>query len=111
MAYQKRIPPIKIRLNTDDFNKLVEIVNIQTENENEVIKNNASRLKDKLLRYSIPFTNDDGVIVEIRFYPREIAEMFYILFSGIDDIKINADYFDVLVKVREKVKSERQNEE
>ena len=67
MAYQKRIPPIKIRLNTDDFNKLVEIVNIQTENENEIIKNNASRLKDKLLRYSIPFTNDDGVIVEIRF--------------------------------------------
>ena len=37
--------------------------------------------------------------------------MFYILFSGIDDIEINADYFDVLVKVREKVKSERQNEE
>lgn len=111
MAYQKRIPPIKIRLNTDDFNKLVEIVNIQTENENEDIKNNAIRLKDKLLRYSIPFTNEDGVIIEIRFYPREIAETFYILFSVIEDLDVKTNYYDVLVKVREKIKEERQNQE
>lgn len=111
MAYSKRIPPIKIRLNVEDFNRLVEIVNIQTENEKEEIATSSSRMKDKLLRYSIPFTNDGVVIVEIRFYPREIAEMFYILFDGIEDVDVQTDYFDVLVKVRENIKNKKQSEE
>jgi len=111
MAYSKRIPPIKIRLNVEDFNRLVEIVNIQTENEKEEIATYSSRMKDKLLRYSIPFINDGVVIVEIRFYPREIAEMFYILFDGIEDVDVQTDYFDVLVKVRENIKNKKQSEE
>jgi len=111
MAYSKRIPPIKIRLNVEDFNRLVEIVNIQTENEKEEIATYSSRMKDKLLRYSIPFTNDGVVIVEIRFYPREIAEMFYILFDGIEEVDVQTDYFDVLVKVRENIKNKKQSEE
>lgn len=111
MTYQKRIPPIKIRLNVDDFNKLVEIVNIQTENANEYIATYSSRIKDKLLRYSIPFTNDGVVVIEIRFYPREIAEMFYILFAGIEDVDVQANYYDVLIKVRENIKKKKQDEE
>lgn len=111
MAFQKKTPPIKIRLNINDFNKLVEVISIQSENENEDIKNNSVRLKDKLLRYSIPFTNDDSVIIEIRFYPREIAEMFYVLFNGIEDVEVKTNYYDVLVKVRENIKNKKQDKE
>jgi hypothetical protein len=111
MAFQKKTPPIKIRLNINDFNKLVEVISIQSENENEDIKNNSVRLKEKLLRYSIPFTNDDSVIIEIRFYPREIAEMFYVLFNGIEDVEVKTNYYDVLVKVRENIKNKKQDKE
>jgi len=111
MAFQKKTPPIKIRLNINDFNKLVEVISIQSENENEDIKNNSVRLKDKLLRYSIPFTNDDSVIIEIRFYTREIAEMFYVLFNGIEDVEVKTNYYDVLVKVRENIKNKKQDKE
>ena len=37
MAYSKRIPPIKIKLNVDEFNKLVEVLNNMIDYENERI--------------------------------------------------------------------------
>ena len=62
MAYQKRIPPIKIRLNTDDFNKLVEIVNIQTENENEIITIVDFSPKSRWLFYLTAFSADNPFV-------------------------------------------------
>ena len=113
MAYSKRIPPIKIKLKVDEFNKLVEVLNNMNDYENERIAQKSSKMKDKLLRYSVPITEEDGTeMVDMRFYNNEITDLFYILFYGIEDmISIETNYFDVLVRVREKIKEEKVNNE
>lgn len=113
MAYSKRIPPIKIKLKVDEFNKLVEVLNNMIDYENERIAQKSSKMKDKLLRYSVPITEEDGTeMVDMRFYNNEIIDLFYILFYGIEDmISIETNYFDVLVRVREKIKEDKSNNE
>ena len=113
MAYSKRIPPIKIKLSIDEFNKVVEVLNIQSENKDENLANKSSKLKDKMLRYSVPITNEnEDTVVDIRFYQNEILDIFYIIFDGIkEDISVETDYFNVLIKVREKIKQEKMTNE
>ena len=45
MAYSKRIPPIKIKLNVDEYNKLLEILENMIDSDNE---------NDDAARYHIP---------------------------------------------------------
>lgn len=113
MAYSKRIPPIKIKLNVIEFNKLVEVLNNMIDYEDENISKKSSKMKDKLLRYSVPITEADGTeIVDMRFYNNEITDLFYILFYGIENmISIETNYFDVLVRVREKIKENKTTNE
>ena len=113
MAYSKRIPPIKIKLKVDEFNKLVEVLNNMIDYENERIAQKSSKMKDKLLRYSVPITEEDGTeMVDMRFYNNEITDLFYILFYGLEDIiSIETNYYDVLVRVREKIKEEKMTNE
>lgn len=113
MPYSKRIPPIKIKLNVDEFNKLVEVLNNMIDYENERIAQKSSKMKDKLLRYSVPITEEDGTeMVDMRFYNNEITDLFYVLFYGIENmISIETNYFDVLVRVREKIKENKKTNE
>ena len=111
MAYSKRIPPIKVKLNVDEFNKLVEILNNMIDYDNEKISKKSSKIKDKLLKYSVPITEDGTEMVDIRFYNNEITDLFYILFYEFENnIPIETNYYDVLVRVREKLKEEKNNE-
>ena len=113
MAYSKRIPPIKIKLNVDEFNKLVEVLNNMIDYEDERIAQKSSKMKDKLLRYSVPITEEDGIeMVDMRFYNNEITDLFYVLFYGIENmISIETNYYDVLVRVREKIKENKTTNE
>lgn len=113
MAYSKRIPPIKIKLNVDEFNKLVEVLNNMIDYENERIAQKSSKMKDKLLRYSVPITEEGGTeMVDMRFYNNEITDLFYVLFYGIENmISIETNYYDVLVRVREKIKENKTTNE
>ena len=113
MAYSKRIPPIKVKLNVNEFNKLVEILNNMIDFEDEKISQKSSKIKDKLLRYIVPIKEDDGTeMVDMRFYNNEITDLFYILFYGVEDIiTIETNYYDVLIRVREKLKEEKVNNE
>ncbi len=113
MAYSKRIPPIKVKLNVDEFNKLVEILNNMIDYDDEKISKKSSKIKDKLLRYSVPIKEDDGTeMVDIRFYNNEITDLFYILFYGVEDIiTIETNYYDVLIRVREKLREDNINNE
>ena len=113
MPYSKRIPPIKIKLNVDEFNKLVEVLNNMIDYVNERIAQKSSKMKDKLLRYSVPITEEDGTeMVDMRFYNNEITDLFYVLFYGIENmISIETNYFDVLVRVREKIKENKKTNE
>lgn len=114
MAYSKRIPPIKIKLNVDEFNKLIEALTNIADCDNETISNKSTKMKDKLLRYSVPITNEnEETILDIRFYNNEMVDLFYVLFYGIQDIisDVETNYFEVLVKVREKIKENKTNNE
>ena len=113
MPYSRRIPPIKIKLTVNNFNKLVEVLNNMIDYENERIAQKSSKMKDKLLMYSVPITEEDGTkMVDMRFYNNEITDLFYILFYGLEDIiSIETNYYDVLVRVREKIKEEKMTNE
>lgn len=109
MAYSKRMPPNKILLSVEEFNKLIEALTNLSECDDENISKKSSKMKDKLLRFSVPITNEnEETNVDMRFYNNEIVDLFYILFYGISDIvSTETNYFDVLVKVREKIKEEK----
>ena len=112
MAYSKRIPPIKIKLNVDEYNKLLEILENMIDSDNENYSNKLSKMKDKLLRYSVPITEEDGTtIVDMRFYNNEIVDLFMILFYEMGNIPINTNYYEVLLSVREKIKKSKMSEE
>ena len=109
MAYSKRIPPIKIKLNINEFNKFNEILENIINSDNELYSKKSAKLKEKLLRYSVPIKNEnEETKVDIRLYNNEIVDLFYILFYGIEDmISVETNYFDVLLQVREKIKEEK----
>lgn len=109
MAYSKRIPPIKIKVDIRSFNFLVEILSIHAEREDEVLAKKSSKMKDKLLRYSVPFeTEEKGTLIDIRFYPNEAEDLIYILFNSIDEFEVNTNYYEVLLKVRESLKNKEE---
>ena len=58
MPYQKRIPPVKVELSIEKFNLLVEMLTRYTQMSDERVAQLATKMKDKLLRYSIPRTEE-----------------------------------------------------
>lgn len=105
MAYQRRTPPIKIKIGIEKFNSLIEYIVSLEKSGIEDISYVAKKLKEKLLRYSIPITNEDGTTdIEIRFFPKEAGEIIILLLNEIDNIIPQNDYYNVLLDVREKIK-------
>ena len=100
MSYKRRIPPIKIELNQNSYNKLVECVNSKIKNDS--IDKNLEIIKNKLLRYSIPY--NDIKNVEIRLYLSEAKELIEILINSLGNIEPQVNYYETLLKVREKIK-------
>lgn len=100
MPYKRRIPPIKIELNQNSYNKLVECVNSKIINDS--IDKNLEIIKNKLLRYSIPY--NDIKNVEIRLYLSEAKELIEILINSLGNIEPQVNYYETLLKVREKIK-------
>ena len=103
MAHQTRIPPVKLTLDKILFNQLVGILdyntNLKIEDENFSII--ASKLKDKLLLYSVPRTKENGVeFVDIRFFTSEASDMIWQLLSQIEKKDILENYFDILISNR-----------
>lgn len=109
MPYQKRIPPVKVDLSIEKFNYLIEMLTRYTTTENEKIVALATKLKEKLLRYSIPrVTEEQETFIDVRFYPNEASEIIYMLLANTEDIQVDTNYYEVLVKVREKLKEDSQ---
>lgn len=102
MPFKKRIPPIKVEIKIDEFNKLTELINSASES----ISKDLEKLKDKLLKYSIP--TDNGSVI-IRLFPYEAEAMIGILFSFSNEIDIKDNYYEILLKSR-KIREERGDE-
>ena len=57
-------------------------------------KENATKLKELLLRYSIPQKDEDGdiSIIDIALFQKEAAELIVLLLSALDRVQVDEDY-------------------
>lgn len=105
MPYQTRTPSVKITIDKSLYNKLLGILdfNISLNEETENFSEVAKKLKDKLLRYSVPRKkeNDDTEFVEIRFFPNEASNMLWQLLIRASSYIEEENYYEVLLKNRE----------
>lgn len=94
IEYYKK-PSVKFVVNKGNFNKLMGILTFQEENIiTEEWKDNATKLKELLLKYSIPQKDEDGEIsiIDIALFQKEAAELIVLLLSALDRVQVNEDY-------------------
>ena len=94
IEYYKK-PSIKFIVNKGNFNKLMGILTFQEENIiTKEWKENATKLKELLLRYSIPQKDEDGdiSIIDIALFQKEAAELIVLLLSALDRVQVDEDY-------------------
>lgn len=113
MPYQNKLPPIKVCLGEDFYNLMIEVL-VRNESVNvDSTDKYAKELKEKLLRYGIPYkTEEEKNAVNLRFYTREASEMIMQLLVFIVmncDVELLTDYYSVLVKVREAKQQEKES--
>lgn len=104
MAHQTRMPSVKLTLDKALFNQLLGILdyNIKLEVDSENFSAIASKMKDKLLHYSVPRTNEEDVeFVDVRFFPNEASDMIWQLLLRADKNETVEDYFSILINNRE----------
>ncbi|MEI3401802.1 MAG: hypothetical protein V8R51_05610 [Clostridia bacterium] len=94
IEYYKK-PSVKFIVNKGNFNKLMGILTFQEENIiTKEWKENATKLKELLLRYSIPQKDEDGdiSIIDIALFQKEAAELIVLLLSALDRVQVDEDY-------------------
>lgn len=83
MPYTRK-PNIRLVIPDSDFDLLISalIGNADPENNLPGVADGAGALYDKLMKYSRPYTDEDGTnLVDMRFFPNEASEMILALFS------------------------------
>lgn len=102
MAYSKRIPPIKLVLNVEEYNDLVEVLTKNIEVSDGDVREIAKMTKEKLLRFSIPHEEDrEDIEIDIRLYINETIDIIDQLLLYINNKVDKIDYYQVLLKVKE----------
>lgn len=86
MSYEKKLPPFRVTITENEFNKLLSII----EDDNK-------ELKDKLMKYT--FTKEDNK-AELRLFPYEAECIFLLLFKNLKEADITDDYYQKLVNIR-----------
>ena len=105
MNYQKQLPKIKVVLDIESFNQLVELLSRYEEYDGERVANKCTRLKEKIMKYSVPHEDDEqNVFIDIRFFPNEATDLIYLLLSNIKEIIANDNYYAILLKAKESIK-------
>lgn len=96
---------VRVTLISNDFNKIVELVNqeaIKETNEKEEYK----KFFDKIMTYS--FVKEDKVTINL--YPSEARLLFYLLNRNLNPIVITNDWMQELMLKKEKYKAEKESE-
>ena len=104
MTYEARKPSSKLVLEKELFNQLIYILdkNIQVNLEEENFSKIAEKLKSKLLSYSVPRTDENGInYVDVRFFPNEASDMIWQLLIQAEKNGMIEDYYSTLIKNRE----------
>lgn len=104
MIEVRNIPSIKFILDKNNFNQMLEIISKGMTSTNEEIKERTAKIKNKLLRYSIPFEGENKEEqVNILLYQNELTDIYAIILATLN-IKPNNDYYKVLLETRAKYK-------
>lgn len=109
MSFKTRKPPISMNIEVKKFNEGVEILSTITVDKSfpEKMRCKATKLKDKILKYSIPFQTEAGEeLVAIRLFQNEAVDFLYLLLFKNDNISIKTDYYKILLEEREKIKEQ-----
>ena len=108
MAYKTKKPPIRITVDIDTFNNLSELLTRVSNIGGEDISIQAKKIRDKLLQYSVPNTDENGETnIDIRFFNSEITQLTYVLLSNLSNYcECEINYYDILLNYRKKLKSE-----
>ncbi len=106
MSWQEREPSVKINMDKTVFNVLVDILNYNSQIElpESGFADDAKRLKEKLLRYSVPKIEEDREYVDVRFFPREASDIIWQLLIMNKPKEDTEDYYSILLKNREERK-------
>jgi len=101
-GYTHRTPPVKVVVDKQYFNMLIQVLTTtekmeEDEKELERIK----KLKEKILTYSIPREENGNTLIDMRFFVNEASTLIgKLMFLFERNIEVEADYFEVLQKVR-----------
>lgn len=101
MPFHNKIPPVKITVTKNTFNQLLELLTNNEEKCDEIVKEQAIRLKGKLLTYSVPFSNDSGqLFADIYFYVSEASMLIKQMLLLLKEKKSSIDYYSILENAR-----------
>lgn len=104
MSHLTRKPSVQLSLDKNAFNKLISILdfNIDIDIEEGTFSKSAEKLKNKLLKYSVPRIDDNNLdFIDVRFFPNEASDMIWQLLVLTEKKENNIDYYSELIKNRE----------
>ena len=101
MSYEKKLPSVRVTLSVEEYNKLMELLTDIEGVDIEEVKKKGLDIKDKALRYAQPL-EDNNVLM--RFYPSQMEILVYILLFNSKKIKVNENYYEILMNNRENYK-------
>lgn len=99
MAYRKRIPPIAVELTTTKYNLLMGYLSSINDEEQRVT---AEKLKEKLLKYSIPYIAESDTFILVRFFNQEVVQLINLLINKINTEESGINYYEMLLENRNK---------
>lgn len=108
MPVEKKLPPIRLVVSKEYFNKLVSLSDSNDEedylNLNEIKSNS---LYDKLMKYTFLQDNEQ---VELRFFPQEASEVILLLLCNLQEDNVSKNYYDELIHARKIYKEMKMKE-
>ena len=101
MSFEKKLPPFKLILSIEEYNKLIELLASTEGLDMENIKEKGEDIRSKLLKYSSP--KEDKI--ETRFYPSQLEQILYILLFNSRELEVSENYYKLLLNNREEYKN------
>lgn len=101
-GYLNKIPPISLVFDIDYYNMLIQVLTNNEKLGDENIKLRATKLREKLLTYSVPRKIEDNIEIDVRLYNNEASQIIYqLMFFFEKDINIEDDFYGALKTIRE----------
>lgn len=108
MPLEKKLPPIRVIIGKDYFNKLVNLTDEKNDFDYPVVKEDKNaNLYEKLMKYTFLQDNEQ---VELRFFPQEASEVILLLLCNLEEKDITKNYYEELIQNRQNYKETKMKE-